>query len=159
MVNKKRKELLTTGTIARNKKASFNYFLEEKLEAGLELFGSEVKSLRLGKASITEAYVAVADDHLELVNATIEEYPGATFFQHKPTRPRRLLMHKKEMKKFIGGVKRKGYTIIPVSLYFNSRGIAKVEIALATGKKLFDKRETQKQRDWNREKSRLMKRG
>ena len=156
---KKRKELLTTGTIARNKKAGFNYFLEEKLEAGLELFGSEVKSLRLGKASITEAYVAVTDDHLELVNATIEEYPGATVFQHKPTRPRRLLMHKKEMKKFIGGVKRKGYTIIPVSLYFNARGIAKVEIALATGKKLFDKRETQKQRDWNREKSRLMKRG
>ena len=131
MADKKRKSLITTGTVARNKKASFNFFLEEKFEAGLALLGSEVKSLREGHASITEAYVSAEDGGLFLVNANIQEYSGSSFFQHKPTRPRRLLLHKKQLEKLLGAVAKKGYTIVPVSLYFNDRGIAKLEIALS----------------------------
>lgn len=153
---KSNKSLINTGRIAVNKKASFNYFLEEKVEAGIALMGSEVKSLRKGKASISEAYVSVEDGKLMLINATIEENPSAKFFGHKATRPRLLLLHKKQIEKFIGGVKRKGYTIIPVALYFNAKGLAKLEIALATGKKLYDKRATEKEREWQRDKARIM---
>lgn len=148
--------LITTGTIARNKKASFNFFLEEKFEAGISLLGSEVKSLREGRVSINESYVSAEDGSLFLVNANIQEYSGSSFFQHKPTRPRRLLLHKQQLKKLLGAVAKKGYTIVPLSLYFNNKGIAKLEIALATGKKNFDKRETEKTRDWNRDKQRIL---
>ncbi len=148
--------LITTGTIARNKKASFNFFLEEKFEAGISLLGSEVKSLREGRVSINESYVSAEDGCLFLVNANIQEYSGSSFFQHKPTRPRRLLLHKQQLKKLLGAVAKKGYTIVPLSLYFNNKGIAKLEIALATGKKNFDKRETEKTRDWNRDKQRIL---
>lgn len=156
MVTKKPKELINVGRIAVNKKAGFNFFLEEKVEAGLALTGSEVKSLRLGKASIAEAYIAVEDGHLVLVNATIQENPTSSFFQHKPTRPRPLLLHKKQMQKMAGAVAKKGYTIVPVALYFNARGVAKLEIALAIGKKLYDKRDTVKEREWNRDKARIL---
>ncbi len=156
MPDNKRKTLISEGTIARNKKASFNFFLEEKFEAGIALLGSEVKSLRQGLASIAEAYVSPEGGELFLVNANIQEYRGSSFFQHKPTRPRRLLLHKKELKKLLGAVAKKGYTIVPVSLYFNNRGIAKLEIALATGKKNYDRRQTEKERDWNRDKHRVL---
>ena len=150
--------MIDVGRIAVNKKASFNYFLEEKFEAGLVLTGSEVKSLRFGKASITESYVSVEEDgNLYLINATIQENPNATFFGHKPTRKRALLLHKKEVKRLTGAAARKGYSIIPVAMYFNDKGIAKLEIALATGKKLYDKRQTEKDRDWSRQKAALMK--
>lgn len=152
------KQLINTGKVAINKKASFNYFLEEKFEAGLVLTGSEVKSLRQGKASISEAYISVEDDgRLYLINATIQEHPNSGYFGHKPTRPRVLLLHKKEIKRLMGAVARKGYTLIPTALYFNDRGLAKLEIALATGKKLYDKRQTEKDRDWARQKAGLMK--
>ena len=151
-------KLINTGRIAVNKKASFNYFLEEKFEAGIVLTGSEVKSLRQGKASISEAYVSVEEDgNLYLINATIQENPNAVFFGHKPTRPRALLLHKKEVKRLTGAVARKGDTLSPVALYFNDKGIAKLEIALATGKKLYDKRQTEKDRDWARQKASLLK--
>ncbi len=151
-------KMINMGKIAVNKKASFNYFLEEKFEAGIALTGSEVKSLRRGKASISESYVSVEPDgKLYLINATIQENPDSAFFGHKPTRPRALLLHKKEMQRLAGAAARKGYSIIPVSLYFNNKGIAKLEIALATGKKLYDKRQTEKDRDWARQKANLLK--
>lgn len=143
--------------VAENRKARFNYDIEEKLEAGIVLAGSEVKSLRAGRANISEAYAV--DDHgeLYLVNAHISEYAGAARDGHAPTRPRKLLLHKREAARLLGAIQRQGMTLVPLRMYFNARGIAKIQLGLAKGKKLHDKRETEKKRDWDRQKGRLMR--
>jgi SsrA-binding protein len=144
-------------TIAVNRKARFNYHIGETFEAGIELAGTEVKSLRENKATIAESYVSPERGEVWLVNATIPEYLKANRFNHEPRRPRKLLLHKRQIGKLMGAVDREGMTIVPLRLYFNDRGRAKVEIALAQGKKLHDKRETEKKRDWQREKGRLLR--
>jgi SsrA-binding protein len=143
--------------IARNRRASHDYFLEERVEAGLVLHGTEVKSLREGRANINEAYAAEQSGELFLVNATIPEYRAGNIFNHEPRRARKLLLHRREMGKLIGAMRRAGETVVPLALYFNPRGIAKVELALARGKKAYDKRHTIKERDWQREKERLIR--
>ncbi|MGI9520461.1 MAG: SsrA-binding protein SmpB [Hyphomicrobiaceae bacterium] len=144
--------------VADNRRARFEYHLEDDIEAGLQLTGTEVKSLRLGQANIAESYAAVENGGVFLINAHIPEYNQAgPFFQHEPRRPRRLLLHKREIAKLAQAVEREGMTIVPTQLYFNERGIAKLRLAIAKGKKLHDKRETSKRRDWNREKARLMR--
>ncbi len=144
--------------VAENRKARFEYFITDTYEAGLMLKGTEVKSLRKGQANIAESYASAEDGGLWLVNSYIPEYQGAgRFFQHEPRRKRRLLLHKKEMHKLTIAVERQGMTMIPLELYFNERGIAKLKLAVAQGKKLHDKRETEKKRDWNREKARIMR--
>jgi SsrA-binding protein len=143
--------------IARNRRASHDYFLEERVEAGLVLHGTEVKSLREGRANINEAYAAEQSGELFLVNATIPEYRAGNIFNHEPRRARKLLLHRREMGKLIGAMRRAGETVVPLALYFNPRGIAKVELALARGKKAYDKRHTIKERDWKREKERLIR--
>lgn len=143
--------------IALNRKARRNYFIEETLEVGIVLTGTEVKTLRGGQASIAEAYASERDGELYLVNATIPEYKNANRSNHEPSRPRKLLMHKRQLAKFLAEVRSGGMTIVPLSLYFNERGRAKVELALAKGKKLYDKRATEKSRDWSRQKARLMR--
>ena len=145
-------------SIARNRRARFDYEIIETWEAGIALTGTEVKSLRRGQANITESYASSEDGGLWLINAYIPEYQGAgRFFQHEPRRKRRLLLHAKEIHKLSVAVERQGMTIVPLELYFNARGIAKLKLAVAEGKKLHDKREASKQRDWNREKARLMR--
>jgi SsrA-binding protein len=144
--------------IAENRKARHEFFITDSVEAGLELTGTEVKSLRKGHANIAESYASAEEGGLWLLNAYIPEYQGAgRFFQHEPRRKRRLLLHKKEIHKMAVAVERQGMTLIPLELYFNERGIAKLKLALAEGKKLHDKRETAKKRDWDREKARLMR--
>ena len=145
-------------TVAENRKARFEFRIAEDLEAGIVLTGTEVKSLRLGHATIAESYASSEDGELWLVNATIPVYPQAgPFYQHEPKRRRKLLVSKRERHKLIIAIERKGMTMIPLELYFNARGIAKVKLALAEGKKLHDKREEQAKRDWNRQKARLMR--
>jgi SsrA-binding protein len=144
--------------VAENRKARFNYAIEAKLEAGLVLTGSEVKSLRAGKANIGDAYASdEGRGELYLINAHIAEYAQGGRNTHAPTRPRKLLLHKRELDRLMGAIQRQGMTVVPLKLYFNARGIAKVELGLAKGKKLHDKRETEKKRDWNREKGRLLR--
>jgi SsrA-binding protein len=143
--------------VAENRKARFNYDIEEKLEAGIALLGSEVKSLRTGKANIAESYAASEGGELYLINAHIAEYTQAGRANHEPTRRRKLLVHRREMGRLAGAIKKEGMTLVPLKLYFNARGIAKVELGLGKGKKLHDKRETEKKRDWNRQKGRLMR--
>ncbi len=144
--------------IAENRKARHEYFITDSQEAGIVLLGSEVKSMRVGQTNISESYASFeADGGLWLINGYIAEYKGAALFQHEPRRARKLLMHQSEMKKLKLAVERKGMTIVPLELYFNAKGRAKVKIGLAEGKKLHDKRETEKKRDWNREKARLMR--
>jgi SsrA-binding protein len=143
--------------VAENRKARFNYEIEEKLEAGIALKGSEVKSLRAGKANIAESYATEQRGELYLINAHIAEYAGAARDGHAPTRPRKLLLHAREVARLIGAVHREGMTLVPLRLYFNARGIAKVQLGLAKGKKLHDKRDTMKKRDWERQKGRLMR--
>ena len=142
---------------AENRKARFNYAIGETVEAGIALTGTEVKSLRSGKATIAESYADARDGEIWLVNANIPEYLQANRFNHTPKRPRKLLLHKRQISKLIGAVEREGMTLIPLKLYFNDRGRAKLELALAKGKKLHDKRETERTRDWNREKGRLLR--
>ena len=143
---------------ADNRRARYNYEIGETFEAGIMLEGTEVKALRAGKATIAESYASVErSGEVFLINATIPEYLQANRFNHEPKRPRKLLLHAKEIAKIAQGVDREGMTIVPLKIYFNERGRAKIEIALARGKKLHDKRETEKQRDWNREKGRLLK--
>ena len=145
-------------TVAENRRARFEYQLEDDIETGLQLTGTEVKSLRQGQANIAESYASVENGGLFLINANIPEYQQAgPFYQHEPKRPRRLLLHKKEIAKLAQAVDREGMTLVPVELYFNSRGIAKLKLCVAKGKKLHDKRETEKKRDWNREKARIMR--
>ena len=143
--------------IAENRRARFDYFLEETLEAGLSLTGTEVKSLREGRANIAESYAAVAGRGLELVNAYIPEYAPASRFNHEPRRARRLLLHRKQIDRLIGAVQREGRTIVPTRLYWDEKGRAKLELALAKGKKIHDKRQTEADRDWQRDKARLMR--
>jgi SsrA-binding protein len=143
--------------VADNRKARFNYEILETVEAGIALTGTEVKSLRGGKATIGEAYAGPSGEEMFLFNAYIPEYLQANRFNHETRRPRRLLLHKRQINKLIGATQREGFTVIPLKVYFNDRGRAKVELGLGRGKKLHDKRETEKQRDWNREKARLMR--
>lgn len=143
--------------VAENRKARFNYAIEDTLEAGLVLTGTEVKSIRTGKATIAESYADSRGGEIWLVNANIPEYLQANRFNHEPRRDRKLLLHKRQVNKLIGAVEREGMTLIPLKLYFNERGRAKLELALAKGKKLHDKRESEKKRDWSREKGRLMR--
>ena len=143
--------------IAENRRARFDYFLEESFEAGLALTGTEVKSLRGGRANIAESYAAVEGRELMLVNADIPPYGQANRFNHEPRRHRKLLLHRKQLDKLIGAVQREGRTLVPVKLYFNEKGLAKLEVALAKGKKTHDKREAVAERDWQRDKARLMR--
>lgn len=156
--NKSASLISTNKTVADNRRARFDYEIEDKIEAGLVLTGSEVKSLRHGQCSIKEAHVAPGKGEIWLFNANIAEYQQApSHLQHDPKRVRKLLLNKREVNKLMGAVQREGYTIVPLRLYFNGRGVAKLEIALAKGKKLHDKRETQKKRDWSRQKHKIMK--
>ena len=143
--------------IADNRKARFNYEIGEVLEAGIALTGSEVKSLRQGKAAITESYADARGGEIWLVNCNIPEYLQAGRFNHAPKRPRRLLLHRRQINKLSGAVEREGMTLVPLKLYFNEKGRAKVELALARGKKLYDKRDTEKKRSWERERGRLLR--
>jgi SsrA-binding protein len=144
-------------SVAQNRKALHNYFIDERFEAGIVLSGTEVKSLRRGRASISEAYAGESGGELYLFNAHIPEYEAGNRFNHEPKRPRKLLLHKREMSRLFGATKREGMTVVPLSLYFNPRGLAKVELGLARGKKLHDKRASVKERDWQREKQRLLR--
>ena len=143
--------------IAENRRARFDYFLEEKLEAGIMLTGTEVKALREGRANIAESYVGVQGRDLALVNANIPEYGPANRFNHEPRRQRKLLMHRKQLDKFIAAAQREGRTLVPTRLYFNDKGLVKLEVALAKGKKAHDKRAAESERDWKREQGRLMR--
>lgn len=143
--------------VAENRKARFNYEIEDTIEAGIVLTGSEVKSLRAGKANIAESYASNEGGELFLINAHIAEYPGAARDGHEPTRHRKLLLHKKEMARLLGAIQRDGMALVPLRLYFNARGLAKLQLGLGRGKKVYDKRETQKKRDWERQKGRLMR--
>jgi SsrA-binding protein len=143
--------------VAQNRRARFNYHLEETFEAGVALTGSEVKSLRAGKATIAESYADARGGEIWLINANIPEYVQAGRFNHAPKRLRKLLLHRRQINKLIGAVEREGMTLVPLRLYFNTRGRAKVELALARGKKLHDKRETEKKRSWERERGRLLR--
>ncbi|HYC15693.1 MAG TPA: SsrA-binding protein SmpB [Pseudolabrys sp.] len=143
--------------VADNRKARFNYAIGDTFEAGIVLTGSEVKSLRAGKATIAESYADARGGELWLINSNIPEYLQASRFNHAPKRARKLLLQKREINRLLGAVEREGMTIVPLKLYFNEKGRAKVEIALARGKKLHDKRETLKKRSWERERGRLMR--
>ncbi len=142
---------------AQNRKARRDYHILEKIEAGIVLKGTEVKSLREGRASIGEAYASEKDGEIYLQNAFIPEYSSSGFSRHEPRGPRKLLLHRREIGKLIDAVQKKGMTLVPLSLYFNPRGIAKVELAVAEGKRRHDKRETVKRRDWERQKARLLR--
>lgn len=143
--------------VADNRRARFDYEIGEVIEAGIALAGTEVKSLRTGKATISEAYAAEYQGDMYLYNAYIPEYLAANQFNHETRRPRRLLLHRRQINKLAAAVQREGMTVVPLRLYFNEDGRAKVEIAIGRGKKLHDKRQTEKERSWNREKSRLMR--
>lgn len=143
--------------IAENRRARYDYFVEDTIEAGLALTGTEVKSLRNGRANIAESYAAVEGREIVLINADIPPYGHANRFNHEPRRPRKLLLHRKQIDRLIGGVEREGRTLIPLRLYFNEKGRAKLEVALAKGKKSHDKREAVAERDWKREQGRLLR--
>ena len=151
--------MIVTGPIAENRRARYDYEIIDTLEAGIMLTGTEVKSLRIGKAQITEAYASPERGELWLINAHIPEYLQANRFNHEEKRPRKLFVKKKELAKLSQDVDRAGNTIVPLKLYFNEQGRAKILIGVGKGKKSFDKRETEKNRDWGREKQRLMKHG
>jgi len=144
-------------TVAENRRARFDYFIEEVFEAGIALSGTEVKGLRFGEGSIAEAYAEIRDGEAWLVNANVPEFSHGNRFNHEPKRPRKLLLHTRELNKLLGAVERKGMTMVPLSIYFNSRGRAKVELALAKGKQTHDKRATIKDRDWKRDQARIMR--
>lgn len=143
--------------VADNRKARFNYEIGEVFEAGIALTGTEVKSLRSGKATIAESYADAREGELWLINSNIPEYQQASRFNHAPKRRRKLLLHKRQVDKLTGAVEREGMTLVPLKLYFNEKGRAKIELALGRGKKLHDKRETLKKRSWERERGRLMR--
>lgn len=142
--------------VAQNRKARFDYFIEETFEAGLQLTGTEVKSLRGGRSTIAESYVTETGGEAWLVNANIPLYASGNRYNHEPKRPRKLLMHRAQINKLIGAIQREGRTVVPLQVYFNERGRAKIEIALAKGKQAHDKRQTIKDRDWQRQRSRLL---
>ena len=143
--------------VAQNRKARHNYFIDEVLEAGIMLAGTEVKSLRQGKATIGDAYASDKAGEIWLFNVNIPEYDSGGYTRHEEKRARKLLLKKREIAKLLGAVQREGITLVPLSIYFNPRGIAKVELGLARGKKKYDKRETLKQRDWQKQKQRLLR--
>ena len=143
--------------VAENRRARYDYFLEDKFEAGIELKGTEVKALRTGQSSIAESYALVEDEEVYLINSSIPPYGNAGYSTHEPRRRRRLLMRAREIAKLHGAITRQGLTLIPLSLYFNSKGRAKVELALARGKKVHDKRDTIKERDWKRDQGRILR--
>ena len=144
-------------TVAENRRARFDYHIDETFEAGIMLTGTEVKSLRFGEGSIAESYAEVRNGEAWLINSNVPEFSHGNRFNHEPKRPRKLLLHEREISRLQGAVERKGMTLVPLSVYFNSRGRAKVELALAKGKNAADKRHTIKERDWKREQSRLMR--
>lgn len=143
--------------VARNRRARHNYFIDSTIEAGIMLEGTEVKSLRQGQASIEESYATDRDGELILLNSYIPEYRSASVTQHEPRRPRKLLLRKRELAKLVNAVSREGMTVVPLSVYFNKRGFAKVELGLAKGKHLHEKRNSIKERDWKRDQARLMR--
>ena len=143
--------------VADNRRARYDYEIMQTFEAGVELKGSEVKSLREGRTNLAEAYATMKNGELYLINSNIPEYREANRFNHDPKRPRKLLLHKKEIAKLANGVQREGLTVVPLKMFFNPRGRAKIDIALARGKKLHDKRESIKERTWDRERARIMR--
>jgi SsrA-binding protein len=143
--------------VAENRKARFNFAIEDSVEAGIVLTGTEVKSVRGGKTTIAESYADAKGGEIWLVNANIPEYAQANRFNHEPKRLRKLLLHKKQINKLVGAIEREGMTLIPLKMYFNERGMIKLQLGLAKGKKLHDKRDTEKKRDWAREKGRLLR--
>ena len=150
-------EFEKTKIVAENRRARHEYFLEQFFEAGIALTGTEVKSLRFGEGTIAESYAEIKGGQVNLINANIPEFSHGNRFNHEARRPRKLLLHEREIAKLYQGVNREGMTLIPLAIYFNARGRAKVELALAKGKKLHDKRETAKERDWKREQGRLLR--
>jgi len=146
-----------TKIISQNRRARFNYEIIETMEAGIVLAGSEVKSLRTSKVNISDTYAAPENDEIKIHNLFINEYKNSSQKDINPRRIRKLLLHKREIKKIQGYIDQKGLTLIPLKLYFNSKGVAKMELAIAKGKKLYDKREAEKKRDWDRSKQRLLK--
>ena len=144
-------------TVAENRKARHQYAIEDTLEAGIMLEGSEVKSLRVGGANIAESYASVENGELWLINSYMAPYVQAKTFSHEERRARKLLVSRKELSKLWSNTQREGMTLVPLSLYFNEKGIAKLRIGIAKGKKMADKRETEKVRDWNRQKARLLR--
>lgn len=157
MAAKKKQSSVSTGLVADNRRARYDYEILDTLEAGIVLTGTEVKSLRTGKAQITESYASPENGELWLINAHIPEYLQANRFNHSEKRPRKLLVSKKQLSQLAQAVERAGNTLVPLKLYFNEQGRAKILLGVARGKKQHDKRETERKRDWNREKSRLMK--
>lgn len=161
MTTKKKKKsgmISTNQTVADNRKVRFDYEVIETFDAGIMLRGTEVKSLRLGQGSIRESYVGPKDGDIWIFNMNIPEYQQASqHFQHEPARPRKLLLHRREINKLLGAVAKEGMTIVANRLYFDERGMVKIEISTAKGKKLHDKRETEKERDWNKQKQRVFK--
>ena len=151
-----KKPELDREVVAQNRKARFDYFIEETFEAGLQLTGTEVKSLRGGRSTIAESYVTEDGGEAWLVNANIPLYASGNRYNHEPKRPRKLLLHRAQINKLIGAIHREGRTVVPLQVYFNEQGRAKIEIALAKGKQAHDKRQTIKDRDWQRQRSRLM---
>ena len=143
--------------VAENRRARRDYEIESNMEAGIMLLGTEVKSLRLGKANIAESYASIEDNGLFLINADIPIYPAANRFNHEPKRKRKLLVHARELAKISQAIEREGRTAVPLKLYFNDKGLAKVDIGVAKGRKNVDKRAAVKERDWNRDKQRLMR--
>ena len=143
--------------IAENRQARRNYEIEDTYEAGIQLLGTEVKSLRAGRANIAESYAREEDGEIMLINSSIPIYPPAAQFNHEPGRKRKLLLKKKEMAKLILGIDKEGRTLVPLKMYFNDRGLAKVELGIGRGRKNIDKRDVEKQRDWNRQKGRLLR--
>ena len=156
-MNQVRKADPNNKTVAENRKARFSYEVLDTVEVGLVLTGTEVKSLRQGQANIQDSYASLEGGEFWLINSYLPEYLQANRFNHEPKRPRKLLLHRKQINKLMGAVDREGMTLIPLKLYFNERGRAKLLLAIAKGKKLHDKRETEKKRDWSREKGRLMR--
>ena len=144
-------------SVAVNRKARRNYFIDETFESGIVLDGSEVKSMRAGRGSINEAYATERGGEIYLINAHVPEYAPANRQNHDPRRPRKLLLHKREIKRLVGAIQREGMTLVPLSMYFNERGKVKVELGLAHGKRKYDKRAAERDRDWNRQKARLMR--
>jgi SsrA-binding protein len=148
-----------TKVVAENRRARYDYFVDERLEAGIQLTGTEVKSLRVGEGSIAESYATVTGEEVWLINSSIPEYSHGNRMNHQPRRPRKLLLKAREISKLQGAVAREGLTLVPLSIYFNSSGRAKVELAIARGKKAHDKRDVIKERDWKREQGRLLRHG
>jgi SsrA-binding protein len=158
MAGKNKKKKTSGNVVAQNRKARRDYEIVETVEAGLQLYGTEVKSLRAGRASLNEAFAGEKHGEIYLFNAHIPVYEGASrIFNHEPTRDRKLLLHRKQMAHLIGSQRQKGMALIPLKIYFNGHGLAKLELALGEGKRKFDKRETVKERDWNRQKGRLLR--